>query len=287
MLPALLGLGAALTWGTADFIARFTSRDIGPARSLFGAMLIGAAVLTLGLPMIGEPLSPSPAALALSIVGGTLNMCGLLLLYAALARGPVTVVAPVIASHPAIAVGLLVFLGVVPGAVQWLGMMVTTAGVVLLTRVIAREGSFPELERGYVRHTVRLSILASLVFGIQIVVMQEARLVYGFYATTWLTRLASVAAILIWAAFRRQRLLFPLRAAPLVGVQGLLDASGVLLMLAGSLGADRAVVAVISSSFSAVTVLLARFVLKEPMSALQWGAIGIILGGVSVLAASP
>lgn len=287
MIPALLGTGAALSWGTADFIARFTSRDIGPSRSLFGAMLIGAMALTLGLPFSGEALTPTPMALALSLAGGTLNMCGLLMLYAALARGPVTVVAPVIASHPALAVGLLVFLGVMPGPLQWLGMGITLGGLVLLTLAIAGEGSFPDLDRDYVRHTVRLSVIASLIFGVQIVVMQEARLVYGPYATTWLTRLVSVAAILIWASFRRQRLLFPWRAAPRVGFQGILDASGVLLMLAGSLGTDRAVVAVIASSFSAVTVLLARFFLRESMHALQWGAIGIILAGVAVLAAAP
>ena len=72
-----------------------------------------------------------------------------------------------------------------------------------------------------------------------------------------------------------------------LGVQGLLDTAGVLFMLFGSLGADRAVVAVISSSFSAVTVLLARFVLKESMSAFQWGAIAVVLAGVSILASAP
>lgn len=287
MIGALLGIGAALTWGTADFIARFTSRDIGPGRSLFGAMLLGAVLLTVGLPLSPDRLTPGPAALLLSIAGGTLNMSGLLILYAALARGPVTVVAPVIASHPALAVGLLLFLGVMPGPVQWLGMLVTMAGLLMLTRVIAHQDSFPDLARDYIRYTLRLSVIATLIFAVQIVVMQEARLVYGVYATTWLTRVVSVGAIVLWAGFRRQRLLFPWRAAPLVGVQGLLDASGVVFMLAGSVGTDRAVVAVIASSFSAVTVLLARLVLKEPMTAAQWAAIGVVLLGVSVLAAAP
>jgi drug/metabolite transporter (DMT)-like permease len=42
---------------------------------------------------------------------------------------------------------------------------------------------------------------------------------------------------------------------------------------------------VVASSFAAVTVLLARFVLKEPMSLAQWAGIAIIVVGVGALSA--
>jgi drug/metabolite transporter (DMT)-like permease len=40
----------------------------------------------------------------------------------------------------------------------------------------------------------------------------------------------------------------------------------------------------VSSGFSAVTVLLARFILREAMTAAQWLGIATIVGGVAMLA---
>lgn len=284
MIPPLYGLGAACVWGAGDFIARFTSRELGPARSLFGALLTGSLLFSFFVPFTSDPLVPSPSALACSLAGGTLNMIGLHVFYAALARGPVTVVAPIVAIHPAIAVALLVGLGIQPGLAQWLGMGLTLSGLFLLTRSVAVTGRFPEMDGAYLRHTVRLSLLASLMFGIQIVVMQEARASYGPFSTTWLTRLVSLAALVLWAGLRGRFLLFPWRAAPLVILQGLLDASGAFFMLAGSIGDDRAVVAVVGSSFAAITVLLARFVLREAITPFQWLAIGVVFAGIALLA---
>jgi uncharacterized membrane protein len=42
---------------------------------------------------------------------------------------------------------------------------------------------------------------------------------------------------------------------------------------------------VVASSFAAVTVLLARFILKEPMSLAQWVGIVMIVIGVGALSA--
>ena len=44
MNPALWGMLTALGWGSADFIARFSGRALGPERSLFGMLAVGSAV---------------------------------------------------------------------------------------------------------------------------------------------------------------------------------------------------------------------------------------------------
>jgi drug/metabolite transporter (DMT)-like permease len=163
-------------------------------------------------------------------------------------------------------------------------MGITLGGLILLTRSTSGEGRFPEMERSYLRHTVRLALVASLMFGLQIVVMQEARGTYGAFATTWMTRLVSLAALLGWAVVRRRNLLFPWRALPLVALQGVLDASGAFFMLAGSVGDDRAVVAVIASSFVVLTVILARIFLREPINRFQWLAILAVSAGIALLA---
>ncbi len=67
---------------------------------------------------------------------------------------------------------------------------------------------------------------------------------------------------------------------------GVLDAGGYLLLFAGSTGGDPAIAAVTGSAFGAVTVLLARVVLKEKMSVMQWFGIALVTTGVAVLAAN-
>lgn len=56
-------------------------------------------------------------------------------------------------------------------------------------------------------------------------------------------------------------------------------------IILGSLGQDRIIVAILSSTFSVVTVLLARVFIKEPVSRNQWLAIFIIVIGVAIISA--
>src|SRR2546427_11205272 len=49
----LLGLLTALTWGGADFIARFAIHRIGALRSMLYMQLIGLLVLTISFPRLG------------------------------------------------------------------------------------------------------------------------------------------------------------------------------------------------------------------------------------------
>src|SRR5437016_14654143 len=49
----LLGLLTALTWGGADFIARFATHRIGALCSMLYMQLIGLLLLTISLPALG------------------------------------------------------------------------------------------------------------------------------------------------------------------------------------------------------------------------------------------
>src|SRR5260370_39914978 len=49
----LLGLFTALTWGGADFIARFATHRIGTLRSMLYMQLVGFLLLTIFLPVLG------------------------------------------------------------------------------------------------------------------------------------------------------------------------------------------------------------------------------------------
>ncbi len=82
---------------------------------------------------------------------------------------------------------------------------------------------------------------------------------------------------------RREVPRIPMRWWPILCAQGVLDGSALLALVAGSQDATSAVTAVLASTFSAVTVLLARVVIREAMSWGQWLGIAMILSGVATL----
>jgi len=72
----LLGLLTALTWGGADFIARFATHRIGALRSMFYMQLIGFLLLTISLPALALGASHGwfrMAALGLGFLGWKLQ----------------------------------------------------------------------------------------------------------------------------------------------------------------------------------------------------------------------
>lgn len=100
MNSALLGLVAALAWGLNDFLARFPSRAVGPIPTVLAVTAAGLIVLSARLLLGGAVLNIVWPSLAFS---GVFFALGTLSLYAALARGPISIVAPIAGSFPALA----------------------------------------------------------------------------------------------------------------------------------------------------------------------------------------
>ena len=75
----------------------------------------------------------------------------------------------------------------------------------------------------------------------------------------------------------------PLRWLPVLLVQGLLDGGAYLALVHGGYDLEGTLTIVVASSFSAITVILARLILKEAMTLFQWGGIALIVGGVIAL----
>src|SRR5260370_7066930 len=100
----LLGLLTALTWGGADFIARFATHRIGALRSMLYMQVTGFLLLSFLLPALGgwghladgsgwHPLAWGFLARSFKAISG-------LALYRAFVIGKMAGVAPVPATHP-------------------------------------------------------------------------------------------------------------------------------------------------------------------------------------------
>ena len=283
MNPALWGLITAVSWGSADFIARFTGRALGHQIALFGMLGVSAVILSLIFRHSDVPLIRDPSGWWLILLTGLGIMTATSLLYWGLVRGPVTVVAPLAGSYPALNVALAVALGVRPSAFDWAAMAAVMAGVIVVARA-ARSFEDPDgITRQQLRFTIGLALGAALSFSVTIAVAQQASHLYGELQTVVLARWVSLLACALLLLARRQSPRIPLRWWPWIGLQGLLDGGAYVAVLTGSQGPGAEIAVVISSGFGAVTVLLARLFLREAMTWPQWAGIAAIVGGVAVL----
>ena len=283
MNAALGGVLAALSWGSADFIARFTGGALGHVNALFGMLAASALVLT-GLVLVMDlAIVPSMAGWWQVLLMGAGLTLATLLLYQALVRGPVTVAAPIAGTFPAFNILLALALGARPATMEWLAMGAVMAGVFVVARSARHYETEGHYTRAQLRRTVMISLGASFCFAVTVAAGQEAGAIYGDVQAVFLGRWISFACCILLLAARRELPRISLRWWPLLGVQGVLDGSALVAVVAASQGAASAATAVLASSFSAVTVVLARVFLREPMSWGQWSGIAIILAGVATL----
>lgn len=287
MNAALGGVVAAVAWGSADFIARFTGGAVGHVNALFGMLVASAVVLTgvvlvVDLP-IGELGSDLGAGWWLLLLMGVGLTLATLLLYQGLVRGPVTIVAPIAGTFPAFNILLALALGLRPGAMEWAAMAAVMLGVFVVARSARHFESRGAFTRAHLRITVLIALAASLAFAVTVAAGQEAGAIYGEVQAVFLGRWISLAFCIVLFAARRERPRIPMRWWPILCAQGILDGGALLALVAGSQDATSAVTAVLASTFSAVTVLLARLVIREAMSWVQWLGIGMILAGVATL----
>ncbi len=285
MPPALWGALTALGWGSADFLSRFTGGRLGVATALAGVMgssflLLAAYAWWDGMALVfpGEGWPALLATCAL-IVGAT----GLL--YLGMVRGPVSLVAPIVAAYPVWSLLIALADGILPGVLEWLAMAAVVVGVVAVARLGASAEAGAEERPGGVSLTILISLLASVGFACGIAAMQAAGPRFGEMQVLLAIRLfgvlATLATLLLLPRLRRP---IPWRWWPVLVLQGLLDGSAYLALLAGSRVPDEAPAAVVvASTFCVVPVVFAWIFLSERIRTGQWLAILLIVVGVAVL----
>ena len=208
-------------------------------------------------------------------------MC--ILLYMGIARGPIAVVVPIVAAHPALVLVVNVLMGVRPSAMQWAAMATIIAGGIFIARTAVEE---PEARSQSNRITVLIAIGACLAYVAIVLTGQAATPLIGAPQTMWIGRWTGLVFIAGVLLVQRAPLRIPAEWLPFVGLQAGLDTLGYIAFLAGSNSAAPHITMVVASAFSVVAVLLARLIINEPVSKMQWAAIALIASGTAVLSAT-
>jgi drug/metabolite transporter (DMT)-like permease len=314
MTPGLWGALSAVSWGTCDFLARFTGRAAGYVNALLGMLLASSVFLSLWLVLSGADLVWTASSVVLLVFAGVCSLVGYLFLYWSFTRGPVSVAAPIAGSYPALVVLIAVVMGSRPSALQWLGTAITLVGVVVVARggvestpaalpaATARvaEVNAPSAKAGIgalpalriapgKRGTVVAAALAALAWAFMISATQEVAPVVGSLETIWLPRMVAFGLLAATLGLRwargRARPAVPIRWFPVIAVQAGLDVAGYLTLYAAAAGPNPEIAAMASSAYYVITVLLGRVVLKERISLSQVGGIAMVFAGVVLLSA--
>jgi drug/metabolite transporter (DMT)-like permease len=285
MNAALLGLVGALSWGLHDFLARFPSRKLGPTNTTFLVTATGFVALTLWIILVnGAPDRLAWSSSWLAAVAGIFSALATLALFTALTLGPVSIVTPIAGAFPAPALLFAVIGGLRPTLVEWLAMAAVLAGVALVSQSGERHQATGAIEPGKLKSVVGLSLLAGLSFAVSLTAGQAAAPALGSIETAWLARvfaLVTVALLYLRPSVEWQP---PGRWLPFLAFMGCLDVLALTTIMAAGHMPNPAVATVVASSFSAVSVVLARIVLKEIIVPIQLIGMALIFGGVAGLA---
>jgi len=287
MSSVLLGLVAALAWGLNDFLARFPSRAVGPIPTVLVVTAAGLIVLSAWVLLGGATISIVWPSLWLVALSGVCFTLGTLWLYAALARGPIAIVAPIAGSFPALAMIIAVVQGARPSLAQWLAIGAVMAGVAIVSRSGGHYEASGELPPGKLKSVLGLAFLASFGFALSLASGQAAAPIFGEVETVWLARvfgLITIGGLYLWSSWRSAKASLPVRWLPLLALMGCLDVAALGTIVAAGNLPDPEFATVVSSAFSAVTVLLARTFLKEPIAPAQFAGMVLIFDGVGALA---
>ncbi len=268
------GLFASLSWGVSDFSGGVATKRIAVIGVVAVSHVIGLALLLALAIGSSEPVPPA-ADFVWGALAGLAGLVGVSALYHALAIGRMGIAAPTAAVlSSALSAGFGILLEGVPAPSRLLGFGL---GIASIWFVSYSRGTRGELKG------VGFAALAGVGFAAFLVLLDRV----GSGAVFWpLVAARATSSTLMFAVALRSRQNWIPRGRSLwsvVIVAGLLDVAGNVFFVMATQAGRLDIAAILSSLYPAITVLLARLILKEHVSKLQAIGIGAVLVAISLI----
>ena len=290
-MTVLLGLLAALSVGTSDFLGGLASRRANPVVVTAASSLAGLPmVLLAGLVVVGEV---TVADLAWGAFGGVALGAGLVSLYTGYARTRVGIAAPVAgvgaAALPVMAESLLGNDALSPTAVTGVLLGLLAIGLVSIAR---------SEQQGTVGGSVLYGLGGAAGIGTFFLCLAYSGEDSGLWPIA-AARASGFAVLAVIIAARRNALSDAPRRPPagevgvprargvwphVIGIAALVTAGNALFLTATRVG-STSVAAVLTALFPAVTVFWAWVVFRERLRRVQILGLGVALVAVALIAA--
>jgi drug/metabolite transporter (DMT)-like permease len=267
-VSALLALLASVTYGAADFLGGLMGRRIPTTIVVLYSQSVGLMLAVIAALVFPAEHVETPDFVWGAVAGAT-GTVGLYFLYQGLAQGRMAVVSPVAALVGALfPLGIGLALGERPIPIEWIGIALALPAIWLVAAVGKIEGP-----NGLVH-----GVVAGVGFGSFFAAIAQTGEGSGFWPLVG-ARITQVIVLSLMA--RRQRLGFPPPGTRLAVVTlGAADMLANVFVLLAFRSGLMTLVAVLTSLYPAVTVLLAVGVLSEPIGRRQ--KLGLVLALVAV-----
>ena len=287
-MAVLLGLLSGIVYGAADFCGGLSTKRNPMVRVVLLSQLAGFVVYLVAVPLLPEGRFTA-GAWAWGGLSGLAGAVGIGFLYAGLARGRMSVVAPtaaVVFAVVPLAFGLL--RGERPTALQLVGVAVALPAVALVST--ARDpdaflGSGRSATLARMRSTgVPEAVAAGLAIAAFAILLDET----GDETGPWPLVSGGIVSVGIFlaAVLVSRTPLRPTRGtAGIIVAAGVFDVSANLLYLLAIREGLLSIVVVLTGLYPATTVILARALLRERLSRSQVVGLVLALGGVAAIAA--
>ncbi len=295
MLAVVLALASAIGYGGSDFAAGLASRSAGVIQVTLLASAVSAAVVAAALPFAAAH-PPSAAALAWGAVAGLGGTTGALALYLGFRQAAFSVAASISAVGAAgfsVLAGLL--LGERPTALALTGIVLALPAIVGVSAsaaspssqsdeaTAAKDAADPDTAdpdaAGRPAAGVAAGLVAGACFALLFIGLNRAGSGSGLWPVA-ATTVAELAVALVVAVATRNVRLPGGRPRLLAVITGAAGAAGTILFFFATHEGFLAVTAVLTSLYPAVTIVLARTVLGERLTALR--LVGLTLAAACV-----
>lgn len=305
MLAVLLALAAAAGYGGSDYAAGLAARRASVVRVTVLAEVTSAALLLCVVPFISSQ-APSLASVLWGIAAGASGVAGAMALYLGFRHAAFSVASSVSAvGSAAFSVLAGVVLGEQPGALSLAGIALALPAIVAVSAPASQpvpeaappgqhgQGSATK-ERGSsgvvlpVQHRhavgVGLGLAAGAGFGMFFIGLNEAGSVTDLWPIV-ISQVAAMVTVTCVAASTRDLRLPPRGARRLSVMTGAIGATGTTMFFLSTHHGLLAVTAVITALYPAMTILLARVLSGERLTALRIIGLSLAAASVALIAA--
>jgi len=283
VLAIVLALASAIGYGGSDFAAGLASRSAPVIQITLLASVISAVIVAAALHFAASP-GPSGTALAWGFVAGLGGTLGAFALYLGFRNAAFSVAGPLSAVASAgfsVLAGLLY--GERPTALALTGIVLALPAIVGVSASAGGEEAAQGAPAGRQAAGVVYGLVAGAFFALLFIGLDRA----GSGSGLWPVAAAAageLASALVAAAAVRSFTLCSGRARLLAAIAGAAGAAGTILFFFAAHQGFLAVTAVLTSLYPATTIVLARTVLGERLTALRLAGLGLAGLCVSLIA---
>ena len=280
MAAIAFALGSSVLWGLADYLGGLKSRSF-PVPVVLAVMYASSLAVMLAFVATRGESPPSSQYVLAALGAGVVGIVGLAAFYRALAIGTMSIVAPIAATGVTLPVLVGLIGGERPGALRAVGLALAVVGIVLASR--EDDGGAVDVREQ--RRSVVLAIVAGLGFGSYFVLAEFASRGDVAWALV-LSRVAGfpLVAVFAFAALRSGGARPAALGLAALAAIGLLDLGANTFYNHASTLGELSSVAVASSLYPVVTVMLAALLLGERVRGVQRTGVVAALSGVLLIA---